>query len=67
MLGRESDITLIPPADVVRAELARSVRESQRLRTLLRVAVQNEDDRRYVEALRHRAGASTYQGEEVAR
>ena len=67
MPGRESDITLIPPAEVVRAELARNVREAQRLRSLLRVAVQSEDDRRYVEALRHRASDSPYQGEEVAR
>ena len=43
---------LIPPPDVIRAELARSVRESDALRSLLRIATKIEDDRRFVQSLR---------------
>lgn len=39
---------LIPPPDLVRAELARSVREARRLRSLLRLSVREEQDRRFV-------------------
>jgi hypothetical protein len=45
---------LIPPPDVIRAELARSVRESEALRSLLRIATKVEDDRRFVQSLRGR-------------
>jgi hypothetical protein len=46
---------LIPQPEIVRAELARSVRETRRLRRLLDVAIQAEDDARYIDALRHHA------------
>ena len=47
----ENSRALIPPPPVVRAELARAVRESRRLRSLLRLAVQTEEDRRFLESL----------------
>jgi hypothetical protein len=57
MQVRGNETELIPPPDTVRAELARSVRETRRLRSLLRISAQAEDDHRYVEALRQRSGA----------
>lgn len=42
---------LIPPPGVVRAELARSVREARRLRSLLRLAMQAEEDRQFLLSL----------------
>lgn len=42
---------LIPPPSLVRAELARNVREGRRLRSLLRLARMAEDDRRFYEKL----------------
>jgi hypothetical protein len=45
------ETALIPSPAVVRAELARSVREARRLRSLLRLAVRAEEDRRFVRAL----------------
>lgn len=44
-----SPSVLIPDPDVVRIELARSVRESQRLRELLRVAYRAKRDREFIE------------------
>jgi hypothetical protein len=49
---------LIPLPETVRAELARSVRETRRLRSLLRLSAQAEDDDRYVEALRQCSSAA---------
>lgn len=45
---------LIPPPETVRVELARSVRESRRLRALLRLSLLSEDDRRFLASLRPR-------------
>jgi hypothetical protein len=45
---------LIPRPGTVRAELARSVREARRLRSLLRLALQAEEDRRYLRSLTDR-------------
>ncbi len=42
---------LVPPSPVVRAELARAVRETGRLRELLRVAIRSEKDREFLEGL----------------
>jgi hypothetical protein len=53
-----NDTKLIPPSETVRAELARSVRETRRLRSLLRLSARAEDDHRYVEALRQRSGTA---------
>ncbi len=52
-----NDIELIPPPETVRAELARSVRETRRLRSLLRLSVQADNDHRFVEALRQHDSA----------
>ncbi len=45
---------LIPAPDVIRAELARTVREADILRLLLKAASKAEDDRRFVQSLRDR-------------
>jgi hypothetical protein len=50
----EVEAELIPPPGVVRAELARSVRESRRLRALLRLSMQVVEDRHYVRSLARR-------------
>jgi hypothetical protein len=42
---------LIPPTNLVRAELARSVREARRLRSLLRLAFKAEEDRKFLQTL----------------
>jgi hypothetical protein len=42
---------LIPPSAVVRVELARSARERDRLRELLKLAVRFEEDRNFVRSL----------------
>ena len=42
---------LIPPPRVVRAELARAVRQARRLRSLLRLSEKAELDRRFCEEL----------------
>jgi hypothetical protein len=46
-----NEAPLIPSPSKVRTELARSVREARRLRSLLRLSVRAEQDRRYVAAL----------------
>ena len=51
MNGCLNEAPLIPPPSKVRAELARSVREARRLRSLLRLSIKTEQDRRYVQAL----------------
>ena len=61
----EHEAELIPPPGVVRAELARSVRESRRLRSLLRLSMQVVEDRRYLRSLARRDSLAT--GREVAR
>jgi hypothetical protein len=45
---------LIPPPDVIRAELARTVREADVLRLLLKAATRADGDRRFVQFLRDR-------------
>ena len=47
----EADRELIPPPPAIRAELARAVRKTQRLRSLLRLAKKAEDDRRFCDEL----------------
>jgi hypothetical protein len=42
---------LIPAPPLVRAELARCVREARRLRSLLRLANQADEDRRFIRSL----------------
>ena len=42
---------LIPPTETVRIELARCAREHRRLRSLLKLAQQAEEDRRFVAGL----------------
>jgi hypothetical protein len=48
---RHDETGLIPPPGLVRVELARSVREARRLRSLLRLAMQADDDRRFIRSL----------------
>ncbi len=62
MLDRE----LIPPPPVVRAELARSVREARRLRALLRVALQAEKDRQELARLAAHEARQRPRGTEAA-
>jgi hypothetical protein len=45
------DATLIPPSALIRAELARNVREARRLRSLLRLSIQAEEDRQFLRSL----------------
>ncbi len=45
---------LIPPPETVRAELAKSVREAERLRELLKISVKAEEDRRFLQSLHGR-------------
>jgi hypothetical protein len=49
-----SVLEAVPPPEVIRVELARSVRETERLRTLLKLSVQTQEDRRFLEELRGR-------------
>lgn len=58
---------LIPPPELVRAELARSIRESRRLRALLRLALLTEDDRRFLAELRRHAPQAAPKGQGGAR
>jgi hypothetical protein len=66
MQTAKPEARLIPLPETVRAELARSVRETRRLRSLLKLSLQTEEDRRFVAGLpgatRQPAGA----GGEVA-
>lgn len=41
---------LIPPPGLVRVELARSARETRQLRALLKLSLQAEEDRRFIES-----------------
>lgn len=58
---------LIPPPAVVRVELARAAREARRLRSLLKLSVQSEEDRRFLESLsgKPHAPASRADGREA--
>ncbi|QDV34433.1 hypothetical protein [Tautonia plasticadhaerens] len=49
----ESDRDLIPPPPLVRAKLARAVREARRLRSLLRLSEKAELDRQFCDELIH--------------
>jgi hypothetical protein len=51
MQATQLDARLIPSPETVRAELARSVRETRRLRSLLKLSVQAEEDHRFVAGL----------------
>jgi hypothetical protein len=51
MQTAKPETRLIPSPETVRAELARSVRETRRLRSLLKLSLQTEDDRRFVAGL----------------
>lgn len=53
-LTTHRDAPLIPPPCVVRAELARNVREGRRLRSLLRLSVKAEEDRSFLRELADR-------------
>lgn len=64
MIGSLYDaLRLIPPPGVVRAELARRVREARRLRSLLRLAMQAEEDRRFLNSLAEIAPKAESRGE----
>ncbi len=47
----ESFVELIPSEPDIRVELAKTVRATQRLRTLLRLRLQIENDRHFIERL----------------
>ncbi|WP_169979475.1 hypothetical protein [Tautonia rosea] len=47
----DTERELIPPPPVIRAKLARNVREARRLRALLRLAEKAEQDRQFCERL----------------
>lgn len=53
---------LIPPPEAVRVELARSVRESRRLRALLRLSLLSEEDRQFLARLRRPRTAPRREG-----
>jgi hypothetical protein len=55
MVSMADQATLIPPTDTVRVELARCAREHRRLRSLLRLAKQAEEDRKFVQGLQGQA------------
>jgi hypothetical protein len=48
--------SLIPRPGVIRVELARVVREARRLRSLLRLSMQAEADREFIEGMRGGSG-----------
>lgn len=50
MQTAQAENKLIPPPAAVRVELARTVREARRLRSLLRIAVKAEEDRRFIQS-----------------
>jgi hypothetical protein len=62
----QSEACLVPAPEVVRAELARLVRETRRTRALLKIAVQSEADRQFVAGLPG-ARQPASQGQEVGR
>jgi hypothetical protein len=55
----QSEACLVPAPEVVRAELARLVRETRRTRALLRISLQSEEDRRFIASLPTRRPAAS--------
>ncbi len=51
MQTQAAEHRLIPPPALVRVELARAVRETQQLRSLLRLSLRAAEDRRFIESL----------------
>lgn len=54
MPNQNDHLGLIPNPEIVRVELARTVREAKALRSLLKLSVQAREDREFVDRIRNR-------------